>query len=332
MAYSLHIGQTLDGRFKITDLIGKGGMASVYEAIDCSTGQMVALKVPHLHFESDPGFYSRFQREEEIGRFLRHPSILRVLPVGERSRPYIVMERLDGKLLSVHLAESGQLPVPEAVGIAVRIAEVLNYMHGHKVIHRDLKPKNVMLCADGTLRVIDLGLAKGEAFRSVTIFGLSSMMGSSDYVSPEQARGRGGDERSDIYSLGAVLYKMVTGLEPFPGSSPLLRMHARLVGDPVAPTRLNPAVPPELEEVILHAMARVPKDRYESAAQMKDELLSPERVVLTGRPARLKAPSPWKIWWRRMRIHVWATLGVLGFMAMLYALAHCGSLRWQVKS
>ncbi len=321
MRYSIRIGQTLDERFRITDLIGKGGRATVYEAIDFTTGEVVALKVPHLRFEGDPGFSCRFQREEEIGRLLRHPSILRVLPVPDRSRPYIVMERPEGQLLSDYLAARGALPPQDAVAIAVLIADALIYMHGLKVIYRGLEPKNVMLCADGTLRLIDLGRAKGGTFQPITMLGLPAILRSADYASPEQVRGRGGDERSDIYGLGAVLYKMVTGRDPYSGPDPRLRLQARLVGDPEAPRKINPAVSPELEEVILHALERSPKDRYASVAEMKRDLVLPGRVALTGRPARLLPPTAWRIWQRRLRIYLWASLGALGGLGVLYLLS-----------
>ncbi|HLY09305.1 MAG TPA: serine/threonine-protein kinase [Planctomycetota bacterium] len=327
MSYTLRVGQILDERFKITDLLGQGGMASVYEAIDCATGHVVALKVPHLRIESDPGFYARFQREEEIGRTLRHPSILRVFPVGERSRPYLVMERLEGKLLSEHLAQTPVLPPSEALPIAIRIAEALQYMHSLRIVHRDLKPKNILLCDDGTLRVIDLGFSKGKGFGSITLFGLTRTLGSSDYVAPEQARGWSGDERSDIYSLGALLYRMLTGSEPFPGPDPMYRLNARLVGDPVAPRTLNPRISPEVEELILHAMERNPRDRFSSVLRFRLGLLEPEGVVLTGRHERLQPARPWNVRWRRLRPALWAFVGTAAVLGILYGLSRWGGVR-----
>lgn len=326
MKCSLKIGQTLDERFKITDLIREGGMATVFEAIDCANGNTVALKVPHLRYESDPGFYSRFQREEEIGRSLRHPSILRFVAVEEKSRPYIVTERLEGRLLSERLTADGPFSPAEATKFALRVTDALEYMHRSKVVHRDLTPQNIMLCGDGTIRIIDLGLARGDAFRRITFPGFSSEMGSPHYISPEQVKGRPGDERSDIYSLGAILYHMVTGHEPFTGSDPFTLMNARLAGDPPAPRQLNPQVSPELEEVILHAMERNPGDRHRSMKDLAEELRSPDRVMLTGRHERLKPPAAWRIQWRRVRIFAWAILGVLGATGLLYAVSRLGWL------
>jgi serine/threonine protein kinase len=327
MTYSLKIGQTLDDRFKITDLIREGGMATVYEAIDCTTGSTVALKVPHLRYESDPGFYSRFQREEEIGRRLQHPAILRVLAVPEKSRPYIVMEHLEGRTLSQRLRADGPFPLSEATGIAIRVAEAIEYMHQCKVVHRDLTPQNIMLCEDHSIRIIDLGLAKGEGFRKITFPGFSSEMGSPHYISPEQVKGRPGDERSDIYGLGAILYHMVTGREPFKGSDPFAVMNARLVGDPWPPRKLNPLISPELEEIILHALERNPRDRHSSMEELAGELRFPGQVKLTGRHEHLKPPSAGRILWRRFRMFAWAILGVVGATGLLYVLSHSGRIR-----
>ncbi|HEV3027751.1 MAG TPA: serine/threonine-protein kinase, partial [Planctomycetota bacterium] len=177
MSEELRIGSILDERFKITDLIQKGGMGLVYEAIDQSTGEVVAIKVPLMRFESDPAFFFRFEREEEVGSSLQHPSILRIIPVPKKSRPYIVMERLEGTLLSDLLHKDRPLPIPKAIQITVRIADALEYMHEKKVSHRDLKPGNIMMCQDGSIRIMDLGLAKSDDRRQITVPRLSGSMG-----------------------------------------------------------------------------------------------------------------------------------------------------------
>jgi serine/threonine protein kinase len=316
MSNELRVGMILDDRFKITDLIDEGGMGSVYEAIDQSTGQVVAIKVPFMRFESDPAYYFRFEREEEIGASLHHPSILRIIPVGGRSRPYIVMEFLQGRLLSEVLQKGKPLPISEAIKIAVRIAEALEYMHERKVVHRDLKPNNIMICDDGSLRVMDLGLAKAEDRRQITVPRVSGTMGTPDFMAPEQVRGNSAGGRTDLYSLGAILYLMVTGKKPFSGSDAFSVMHARVVGDPVAPRTLNPEISPALEEIILHSMARSPEDRYSSIKEMKRDLEAPETVVPTGRDKTLEVPSASKIRWRRIRPYVWAFVIFAGLMVL----------------
>ncbi|HLH57121.1 MAG TPA: protein kinase [Verrucomicrobiae bacterium] len=292
--HELAVGALLDDRFEITDVIAKSGMASLFKAIDRKTGAAVAVKVPYLQIESDPAGFDRFRREEEIGLQLDHPYLLKFIPVENKSRPYLVMEYLEGQTLSELLKNVRPLPEPDAVKIASRICEALEYMHGHGVVHRDLKPQNIMLCNDGTIRIMDFGIAKAQSARRLTFVGFTPTMGTPDYMAPEQVRGSRGDARTDIYSLGAILYEMVTGEPPFGGDSAYVIMNARVTGDPVAPRKLNNKLTPVLEEIILHAMERDPKRRYQSAGEMKRELDDYEVVEMTDRCSRLQAPQIWK--------------------------------------
>ncbi|MGD0099949.1 MAG: protein kinase [Acidobacteriota bacterium] len=306
-SYELETGQILDERFQITEVINRSGMATIFKALDLNTGQNIAVKVPLMQFESDPGFFDRFEREELIGKALNHPGILHVASIENKSRPYMVMEYLEGQTLRQRLT-GGRMSLAEAVGIATKIADALDYMHSFNVVHRDLKPENVMLCGDGSIRVMDFGIAKVAGLRRLTFSGFSPAMGTPDYMAPEQVKGKRGDERTDIYSLGAMLYEMSTGSAPFEGTSPYLIMNARLAGDPKAPRKLNPEISPRLEEIILHAMERDPKDRYRKAAEMKAELEAPEKVQLTGRCDRLQSASPWKARLHGVRIALWTVL------------------------
>ncbi len=217
MSHEIQAGDEIDGRFKIVDVINRSGMGSIYQATDMTTGEKVALKVPLLQFESDPAFFFRFEREAEIGYELdHHPHILRFIKVeGKKSRPYIVTEFLEGQTLAQVLAKVRPLPVADSVQICGRICDALEYMHKHGVIHRDLKPQNVMICNDGSLRVMDFGIAKAAEMRRVTFVGFSPPMGTPDYMAPELVKGRRGDEKTDIYELGAMLYEMTTGVLPF---------------------------------------------------------------------------------------------------------------------
>ena len=321
----LQVGQVLDERFEITDVISRSGMSSVFKAIDLKTGGPVALKVPLLRLESDPAFFSRFEREEEIGRALDHPDILKIVPVDrkERSRPYLVMEYLEGQTLDEVMQQVKPMPEADALRIVSRLCDAIDYMHQHEVIHRDLKPQNVMLCNDGSLRIMDFGIAKAAASRRITFGGFSPTLGTPDYMAPEQVKGQRGDQRTDIYSLGAILYEMLTGRLPFEGQNAYTVMNARLAGDPVSPRTHNPNIRPEVEEIVLHAMARDPAQRYPSAAAMKADIDAPERVHVTGRVNRLQVPVLTRGSWPIVRIVLLALLlPVALFFLILLMLKH----------
>jgi serine/threonine-protein kinase len=323
------VGTVLDGRFRIRSLIGSGALSSVFEAVDCSTGEVVAVKVPNPGVDRDPLYLSRFRREEDIGRALRHPFLVRVFPVHGKGRPYLVMEKVDGTPLSSLIVEGRPLETGEAVRVAAQILRALEYLHASQVVHRDLKPANVMLFPDGSIRILDLGMARqGSGSESgAPLFAQS--FGTPDYMPPEQVCGKSGDARSDLYSLGAMLYEMLTGFAPYPGDDVFNVMHARVVGDPVAPRRLNPSIPPQIEEILLRALERDPSKRYASAAEFLRDLEHPEAVVVTGRAASLKAPRLWRIFWRRIRDFVWTMAAMMAFIAaMIFVAWMWGSRRW----
>ncbi|HXN36107.1 MAG TPA: protein kinase [Opitutaceae bacterium] len=317
-------GQLLDGRFEITDLVARSNMASIFKANDRTTGQSVAIKVPLMALEGDVAGYERFQREEEIGAGLNHPGILKVVKVDKpKSRPYLVMEFLEGETLAKIMTKRKKLPEAEAVAYASEICDALDYLHANGIVHRDLKPQNIMVCSDGSLRLFDFGIARVEKARRLTFVGLTPTLGTPDYISPEQVRGKRGDHRSDIYSLGAILYEMVTGSTPFEGESPYVVMNARVTGDPEAPRKLNPEIRTALEEVILHAMERDPKLRYETAGAMKRELNNLNLVEITHRDQRLRAPQAGS--GRRHMVLMVAALvisWVALFLALYFILSH----------
>jgi serine/threonine-protein kinase len=287
-------GHLLDGRFLITEVLSRGGMATIFQAQDQqNANQLVALKVPHLEYESDPNFFSRFQREEKIGLELNHPFLLKFFPAQNKSRPYIVSEYLKGCTLEHLLRAMRPLPEKDALKLAGLVCEALRHLHDHGVIHRDLKPQNIMICCDGSIRIMDFGLARQDASRRITRVGNSASMGTPDYMAPEQVKGQRADKRTDLYNLGALLYEMLTGVIPFQNDNPWAALNARVTGDPVAPRKLNPELSPQAEEIVLRALQREPADRYASAAAMKADLDTVEHLRVTGLADRLCQPRPW---------------------------------------
>ncbi len=192
----------------------------------------MAVKLPHLLYDSDPNFFSRFHREERIGLKPDHPFILKFVAVENKSRAYIVTEYLKGCILEHLLKAVRPLPEKDALKLASLICDALQHMHHQDVIHRDLKPQNVMICCDGTIRIMDLGLARDVVSRRLTRVGNSNSMGTPDYMAPEQVKGERADKRTDIYNLGALLYEMLTGQLPFQDQNPWAALNARVTGDP----------------------------------------------------------------------------------------------------
>jgi serine/threonine protein kinase len=291
------VGETLD-QYKLDEVIARSGMASIFKATDLKSGATVAIKVPYVQFESDVVFYSRFQREEEVGRRLDHPNIIKVLTPLRKSRMYIAMEYVDGVSLRSVMREQRPLPPEKALDFARQLCDALVYMHGQRVVHRDLKPENVLVTSDGLLKIMDFGIALDESARRLTWSGLSSTIGTPDYMAPEQVSGRRGDARTDIYSLGTILYEMLTGELPYSGTNVYTMMRAKTSEDPQPPSRFRPDFDPHLEEIILHAIERVPRNRYQSAAEMLKDLREPSQVVLHNRAAHL---HPRSVRWRSMR-------------------------------
>jgi serine/threonine-protein kinase len=326
MSAEIEPGQIFDERFEITELISRSGMASIFRARDLQSGAQVAIKVPHMQFESDVATFTRFQREEEIGRQLDHPYILKIIPgPSTKSRPYLVMEFLEGQTLDKVMEATKPLPEKDAAKIASRICEALDHMHKKGVVHRDLKPQNIMVCNDGGIRILDFGIAKAARMRRLTFAGFSPTMGTPDYMAPEQVNGRRGDHRTDIYSLGAILYEMVTGKVPFEGESPYVVMNIRTTGDPTAPRKINEQITPVMEEIILHALARDPGQRYASAAEMKAELDNYDSVELTGRHRHLESAKPWKKRYHLLPLIIFfVVLQVVGFGVMLWYFSRHG--------
>ena len=311
-------GQTLD-QYEISDTIARGGMATIFKARDLETGKTVALKVPHMEYESDLVFHERFLREEHIGQRLSHPAIVKVLQPKQKSRMYLAMEYVEGERLSDLLHREGRLAVDPAIRLAMRIADALIYLHDNGIAHRDLKPENIVITPrSGDVKLMDFGIALDSTARKMTWSGLSHTMGTPDYMAPEQIKGNRGDIRCDIYSLGAILYEMLTGEVPFSNDNVYAAMRAKVQDDPTPPRRLRPDISPALEEIILHALERNPRDRFETALEFREALGHPESVILTNRAERQRPKRRVSSGWRTL---LTVTGALAAFAAIWLALA-----------
>jgi beta-lactam-binding protein with PASTA domain/predicted Ser/Thr protein kinase len=269
------IGKLLGNRYEILEKIGGGGMALVYRAKDVFLNRIVAIKILREQFTSDEEFVKRFRREAQAVASLSHNNIVSIYDVGhDTGAYYLVMEMVEGRDLKEIIREKGSFSTREMVEIATQICDALAHAHEHQIIHRDIKPHNIIITSEGKAKVTDFGLAR--AVSTATVTHTSNIMGSVHYFSPEQARGEIADEKSDLYSLGVVLYEMVTGKLPFEGDSPISIALSKIQNDPVPPREINPQIGEALEKVILRTMAKDPKKRYNSAVELRRNLISAE--------------------------------------------------------
>lgn len=266
------INKVLANRYKIEEKIGEGGMAVVYRGYDNILNRSVTVKILRAQFDLDENFVRRFKREAQSAASLSHPNVVNIYDVGEQDGTYyIVMEYIDGKSLKELITEKGKLPVNEAVQIARQICEALVSAHKNKIIHRDIKPHNILLTRDGRVKVTDFGIAKAVTDATVT-YDNNVVMGSVHYFAPEQAKGGMAGEKSDLYSLGIVIYEMLTGEVPFSGETPISVALQHLQENIKSPVEINSEVPQSLEKIIFKAVQKDPALRYESAEDMLEDL------------------------------------------------------------
>ena len=317
----LRPGDKLD-HYLIENLVERSGMASIFRATDERSGHQVAIKVPHPEMEADPVFFERFSREEEIGQKLDHPGVMKVFSNDHSSQHYMVMEWVEGRLLRGLLNEQGKLPADRAVKIALQVASAIEYIHGHGVVHRDLKPENVMVDANDHIKLIDFGIAANLGSRRITFAKFSQTVGTPDYISPEQVKGKRGDARSDVYALGVMLYEMLTGKVPFTGPNAFVIMNDRLLNNPIPPREIEPAISPQLQEIIYRAMERDPNQRYPNAHELILDLEHQDKVGVAERPEMTD--------WRKRRTP-WARKVVLYAMLALIPIVVFGLLLWVAR-
>ncbi|WP_037289603.1 Stk1 family PASTA domain-containing Ser/Thr kinase [Saccharibacillus sacchari] len=265
------IGQVFSGRYEIVERVGGGGMALVYKALDLLLNRFVAVKVLRQQFMHDEEFIRRFRREAQSAASLSHPNIVSIYDVGQDGEvQYIVMEYIEGRDLDELIKERAPLPVEEAVRIASQICDALDHAHTNQIIHRDIKPHNILIGRNGRIKVTDFGIAR--AVTSTTITQTGSVVGSVHYFSPEHAKGVTAGEKSDLYSLGIVLYQMLTSSLPYEGESPISVALKHLQDEYEEPRKLNPTIPQSVENIIVRAMRKNPSERYASAAEMQSDL------------------------------------------------------------
>jgi len=284
----LPTGSTI-GQYTLERNIGAGGMGAVYAARDAA-GKQVIVKFPHISVIGDPALYQRYQRELEIGRTLHHPRLQRTLDAGDyQGHPYMVTEYIEGESLRAYLDTHAPLSVATTLRLLDELCQGVAYCHEHKVFHRDLKPENIIIDPRGDVFIIDFGIALLQGARRITWAGLTTTVGTPDYMAPEQIEGKRGDARTDIYALGAMGYEMLCGDPPFTGDNPLAVMNQHLNGSIVPLPERNAAVPATLDAVIEKALRREPEDRYQTVDEFRAALLSYITAGAAIEPARTRA-------------------------------------------
>ena len=296
--------QRLSDRYELGEIIGFGGMSEVHRARDVRLHRDVAVKVLRADLARDPSFYLRFRREAQNAAALNHPAIVAVYDTGEAETPagpvpYIVMEFVDGVTLRDIVYNDGPMPPTRAIEVIADACQALNFSHQHGIIHRDVKPANIMISKTNAVKVMDFGIARAIADSGHRVTQTAAVIGTAQYLSPEQARGDTVDARSDVYSLGCVLYEILTGDAPFVGDSPVAVAYQHVREDPVPPSQRHPGISPDLDAVVLKALAKNPDNRYQTAAEMRADLVrvhngeKPEapRLLTAAERAALLTPT-----------------------------------------
>ncbi|CAA7601687.1 Protein kinase domain protein [Acididesulfobacillus acetoxydans] len=310
------IGDCLDGRYKLLISLGRGGFAGVFLAEDLQTDSKVVLKFPDISQLGDPAVYERFKRELAIGKLLDHPDLPVALAYSEGSPPYLVLKYVEGEPLTKVLREKGRFPVDQARYMVANLLEALQHCHEQGVYHRDLKPENLLLSTDGHLKILDFGIALMEGGPRVTWRGFSGLMGTPEYMAPEQIKGERGGAKSDIYAVGCLFYNLLAGKPPFTGDNPLSIMHQHLTAEPRPLGEFVPQIDPGILAAIRRAMRRRKEERYPTAQDMADDLRHPEEADLSW----LDKPDPPLVAVLTDRRTPWFTIGAAIAAGIILAL------------
>lgn len=314
------------GSYTVLGCLSNGVMGNLYLAGD-TTGTQVVIKIPHLSLIGDPAVYERYQREVEIGRTLQHPAVQQVVDAGEyEGGPFLVTPFVEGQSLRTYISSHAPLPVEEAVQLLDKLCQGVAYCHARGVVHRDLKPENIVRTPSGEVVIIDFGIALLRGARRVTWAGLSTVVGTPDYMAPEQIQGKRGDARSDLYALGAIGYELLSGKPPFEGDHPLAVMSQHLSGFLRPLAEVNPAVPVTLDRVIRKALLRQPNARYQTAEEFRQALLHHPEAGLAGedllQPGRWLAVHPrLRPWLLSLGILLILLVGLI-LVGVVFQLAH----------
>jgi serine/threonine protein kinase len=316
---ALETGQLIDGKYEIIKFIAHGGYGDTYLAMDVRDNQKVALKLPDVNQLGDPAVYERFKREVAIGQLLRHSDLTVSIDSSEGNPPYLAFHYLEGDTLSTLLDQKRSFGVGESIEMVANLLDALAYCHSKGVYHRDIKPENLIYGRDGHLKIIDFGIAVMSNSPRVTWRGFSGLIGTPEYMSPEQIKGERGDEKSDIYSVGCLLYNILAGFPPYNGDNPMTIMYQHLTSQPTPLTEIRRDVPVAIWACIRHAMRRRKNERYDSADAMAADLRNPEKVDLRF----VDLPDPPMVALSKSKhanTLLWIVLGIAGLLAVGFGL------------
>jgi len=312
----LEIGTIFENKYKLLAPLGHGGFASAFLAEDIRSNEKVVIKIPDISQLGDPAIYERFRREMAIGKLLDHPDLPTTVAISEGRPPYLVLKYIEGESLAKVLNAKGRFPVDQTVFMVANLLDALYYCHQKGVYHRDLKPENLLLGSDGHLKIIDFGIAFVEGAPRVTWRGFSGLMGTPEYMAPEQIKGERGGASTDIYAMGCLMYHLLSGTPPFTGDNPLTIMYQHMTNTPKPLTAILPNLHPGIWASVRRSLRRRKEERYASAREMAEDLRHPEKVDLKW----IDEPDPPMAAILPTRRTNWLVIGISVLIAIILAL------------